>query len=544
MIKQNCFKGFKTKNITIGNAISCTPGTNVLTEKVNFVTGLNAAYGNERAARIMPKGFSVPSDYSQFISHLRRTSFRGLWALKDSRHRGNGVIVVNAKEAARRFLEETRPEKDGDWIRPPRPRFVMAQRFIDNHHTLIPDRAYVVRLWAAIAGGGSNDFVFRAYLYEGGLLFFGNLKSDSSSQRSPGQASIDPQNLVVNIFQQNRSQAIDPWSIEDLKIHMEKTTGRNETFQVFWDTVEKSVASALASAAGSVRKETRSLQAYQGGNFEILGIDFVVDESFRPWMIEVNYLPSMAGKGVKCNGSDDDASCKASKMDAEKARFLSSLLRTLSSRRRDIEKRNTIASEIFSKISNAGNCPRISPMLIRNIMDFEVEREEAVRQGFRDLTPDFYKSLQCLRLVQTGTARNSNVCDEALPSATQTEVSPNAFVWMYSSIIDGMLWLQNKISWLFPINVRFHSKSICICFGFHKSKEPEKKQKQIPEYEETLTDRLFKQWLNWRKTNSSPLTGNMTASGPIAEGIYKTLCDLSRNAPTASSIHISSRSEL
>ena len=48
---------------------------------------------------------------------------------------------------------------------------------------------------------------------------------------------------------------------------------------------------------GTLREEQEAYGYPSGGAFEVVGADFLIDGStYRPWLVEINALPSMAVK--------------------------------------------------------------------------------------------------------------------------------------------------------------------------------------------------------------------------------------------------------
>lgn len=449
-----CYAAFRDKGLTPTNTLSCTPGTEAITGKSAFVSTLNNAYGLTAASTVMPTAFILPQQYKEFANHIYDTHAAGNWALKEDVHRGKGVVAAPGRCVLHQALEKIELKKKGLKAH----RFVMAQRFIDDQ-LLINNRPFVLRLWASFAGGIP---VLRGHLFSGGIAIFGsehqpknnNNKKKIDENKPASEKSIESaaaqeeqlgriQSLVVNIYQQNRSAAINPWSVSDIKAHLHKQTGSDTAFDSMWNVVERSTAAALAAAVPSVRKTIASsrLKRYQGGNTELLGLDFVVDSSLRPWLVEVNYLPSMARKVVDCvppsavavtaekleermtrtteKGKTEKEVCRENPMDLEKEAFLRSYLRVFAARHTGLED-HIIAAQAAVKTQHndkketetagSSKCTTITAEFLRQILDAENEWQAARDNGFSDLTGYIYESLECI-------AGNAAACAAALPPA-------------------------------------------------------------------------------------------------------------------------------
>jgi hypothetical protein len=282
-------------------------------------------------APITPRAYSLPSQYWAWRSYVHAAKLPPdtTWVLKREVHRGKGVSLLPQREAARRARpaavaaeeggEDKAASNDAAAETP-----VLIQSFLRDQ-LLVDGRRSYLRVWMAVTSVGP----VRAYLFDGGFAIFSSSSSSSSAEGGGGKkqrgAAPPPSAArtktkkaddggVVNLWNQDRSQSLI-WELKDLQAWVDRRgggDGRGERkrrrrlagaapssngsrrWADAWRDMRAAAGLAAMAAAPYMRADAREGQAPPRGTFEYFGLDFVLDADLRPWLLEVNAVPSMA----------------------------------------------------------------------------------------------------------------------------------------------------------------------------------------------------------------------------------------------------------
>ncbi|KAG2446963.1 hypothetical protein HYH02_008117 [Chlamydomonas schloesseri] len=87
-------------------------------------------------------------------------------------------------------------------------------------------------------------------------------------------------------------EKLQPWTLARLRAHVE--AAQPGAWARTWAHAQASIGMVLASATKRMRASMRGLAALEGCGFEVLGVDFLLNSTFHPTLVEMNALPSLA----------------------------------------------------------------------------------------------------------------------------------------------------------------------------------------------------------------------------------------------------------
>ncbi|OXB73034.1 UNVERIFIED_CONTAM: hypothetical protein H355_016463 [Colinus virginianus] len=233
---------------------------------------------------ILPQTFILPAEYQEFCSTYSKD--RGPWIVKPvASSRGRGVYLINNPNQI--VLEDN----------------ILVSRYISNP-LLIDDFKFDVRLYVLVT---SYDPLV-IYLYEEGLarntislvsLFrFATVRYDQASKNIKNQF-MHLTNYSVNKKSGDYVSCDDPevedygnkWSMSAMLRYL-KQEGRDTA--ALMASVEDLIIKTVVSAELAIATACKTFLSHRGSCFELYGFDVLIDDTLKPWLLEVNLSPSLA----------------------------------------------------------------------------------------------------------------------------------------------------------------------------------------------------------------------------------------------------------
>ncbi|KAK9884002.1 hypothetical protein WA026_004937 [Henosepilachna vigintioctopunctata] len=221
----------------------------------------------------IPQSFVMPTEYRELCQSHNR--IKGPWIVKPvASSRGRGIFIVEAPNQVP--LEEA----------------VVVAKYISNP-LLVAGHKCDLRLYVAVT---SFDPLL-VYIYEEGLVRFATVKYDSSSKHL-WNPCMHLCNYSINKYHSDYVKSDDPcaenvghkWTLSALLRHL-KSEGKDTKKLML--QIEDLVIKAILASANSIVAACRMFVPNLNNCFELYGFDILIDENFKPWLLEVNLSPSL-----------------------------------------------------------------------------------------------------------------------------------------------------------------------------------------------------------------------------------------------------------
>ncbi|MGM0825913.1 MAG: PqqD family peptide modification chaperone [Pseudomonadota bacterium] len=251
------------------------PGNAALTVKSRLHAGLKAlrdrtrhhfgeAHSNTKRLNFFPRAYEMPHDYPALIEDAAAHPEKR-WILKPTNaSKGQGVQVLR---------DPTTAPLAPNWL---------VQEYVANPHT-IRGHKYVLRLYMLIA---SID-PLRVYLYDQGFAKLASAPWSPDDIDNPFSQLTNPDINALNLDAEIPVEFIDL----DRYRHWLRAQGHDD--QALFSQLQDLATLTALSGVEAMRARSREDGADPRGCYELIGLDCLVDDQLKPWILECNLSPSL-----------------------------------------------------------------------------------------------------------------------------------------------------------------------------------------------------------------------------------------------------------
>ncbi|KAI5628049.1 tubulin polyglutamylase TTLL4 isoform X1, partial [Silurus asotus] len=221
-----------------------------------------------------PRSFVLPQDMKPLRKAWEDGGSRQKWIIKPpASARGIGIQVIHK------------------WSQMPHKRPLLVQKYLHKPY-LISGNKFDLRIYVYVT---SYD-PLRVYIFNDGLVRFASCKY-SSSMKSLSNKFMHLTNYSVNKnnseYQTNSDDKAcqgHKWALKALWHYLE-SKGINTT--LIWETIKDMVIKTIIASDSYVNTLLKMNLRSAYSCHELFGFDIMLDESLKPWVLEVNISPSL-----------------------------------------------------------------------------------------------------------------------------------------------------------------------------------------------------------------------------------------------------------
>ena len=266
------------KQLDATKTLNHIPGNSALTIKSNLHKTLTKAkqrvsgLPQEQRYSFYPDTYSMPEDYFKFQA-VAAENPDWLWIQKPKNlSRGRGIEVVKHPEMV---------PMNSEWI---------IQRYLSEPH-LWDGYKYVLRCYVVITSVEPLRFY---WFHEG----FAKLTSEPYSNEDLDNPYRHLTNPDIN---EDNTDVDIPVVFHSFKTYRQWLKDQGADDEKLFAEIHDLIALTVISARESMRTQSQKVDADTQGAYELIGLDCMVDNDLKPWILECNLSPSLE----TCSTSDE-----------------------------------------------------------------------------------------------------------------------------------------------------------------------------------------------------------------------------------------------
>lgn len=228
----------------------------------------------------IPVTFVLPADYNMFVEEYRKNP-QSTWIMKPcGKSQGAGIFLINKLSKLKKWSREA---KTSFHPQIGKESYVIS-RYIDNP-LLIGGKKFDLRLYVLV----TSFRPLKVYLFKLGFCRFCTVKYDTSV------TELD--NMYVHLtnvsVQKNGGEYNNlhggKWSVQNLRLFLEGSRGKEVTDKLF-GAITWLIVHSLRAVAPVMASDRHCFECY--------GYDIIIDNTLKPWLVEVNASPSLTSTTV------------------------------------------------------------------------------------------------------------------------------------------------------------------------------------------------------------------------------------------------------
>lgn len=232
--------------------------------RARMVDGFGTQHPLTSRLDFFPRAYVMPHDYHA-LQQAARNNPAQRWILKPTNaSKGKGVRVLQDVGEA---------PLAPDWL---------VQEYLDHPHT-IRGHKYVLRLYVLIA----SLEPLRVYLYRQGFAKLASEPWDPDDADNPYSQLTNPDINALN------TRAEVPVEFIDLDRYRAWLREQGHNDATLFARIEDLINLTTIAAADAMRSRTAAVGADPRGCYELLGLDCLIDDTLKPWILECNLSPSL-----------------------------------------------------------------------------------------------------------------------------------------------------------------------------------------------------------------------------------------------------------
>lgn len=224
-------------------------------------------------ADISPRTFKSVENFVEFYNE--ESTVKRIWIAKPANQNlGRGIFLLDTAnltpKITSKIVEDRQPYHEP----------YVVQEYIDNP-LLIGGYKFDIRLYVCISSWNP----LTVWLYDKGIVRFSSIKYTDNISESNLNAHLTNSNIHERLKSAKDNKDVIgvgiKWSLKQLYEHLQERCGKSQTdIKHLKSQIEEIVALTCCSVLKGKKDEPRG--------FEMFGFDILLDNNYKPWLIEVN----------------------------------------------------------------------------------------------------------------------------------------------------------------------------------------------------------------------------------------------------------------